>query len=415
MMAAMPRSRTTRSRPAAPLLAGLAAGVLGALLVSPALAAPAPPAPAAPSPVAAPAAAAPASPAPDPVSGLSLGDDRLPDCAPVVAAMDVRAKLGQRLMVGVEGGDPAGTAKLVHGSQVGGIFVGGNATGIFTGQALRGVQAGSRIPLAVAVDDEGGRVQRIDGLDGDLPSARTLARTRSATQVRQIARDRARAQLARGITMNLAPDVDVSDQPAGAVIGDRSFSNDPDTVTGYAAAYAQGAREAGIVTVLKHFPGHGHGSGDSHKQAVTTPPLDRLRADDLKPYANLISPGGALADGRTGVMVGHLDVPGLTGGEPATVSPAAYALLRGDYHFDGLVLTDDLGAMKAITDRYTLPQAVEKALAAGADMALWTSGAAPGPVLDTLAQALAAGRLDAKANDTAVVRILAAKGACARR
>jgi beta-N-acetylhexosaminidase len=414
MMAGMPHPRTIRSRPAAPLLAGLAAGVLGALLVSPALAAPAPPVPA-PTPVSAPAAAVPASPTPDPVTGLSLGDDRLPDCAPVVTGLDTRAKLAQRLMVGVEGGDPAGTAKLVHGSQVGGIFVGGNAARIFTGQALRGVQAGSRIPLAVAVDDEGGRVQRLDALDGDLPSTRTLARMRSATQVRQIARDRARAQLARGVTMNLAPDVDVSDQPANAVIGDRSFSDDADTVTGYAAAYAQGAREAGVVTVLKHFPGHGHGSGDSHQEAVTTPPLDQLRGNDLKPYAALISPGGALADGRTGVMIGHLDVPGLTNGEPATVSPAAYALLRTDYRFDGLVLTDDLGAMKAITDRYTLPQAVEKALAAGADMALWTSGAAPGPVLDTLAQALAAGRLDAQANDTAVARILAAKGVCARR
>ena len=162
-------------------------------------------------------------------NGLALGDDRLPDCAPVVASLSPRQKLAQRLMVGVNGADPAATARLVHEMQIGGIFVGGTATGLLTGQALRGVQAASRLPLAVAVDDEGGRVQRVDGLDGDLPSARTLASTVGTAEVQQIARNRGRVLAASGVTMNFAPDVDVSDQPNGAVIGDRSFSSDPDT------------------------------------------------------------------------------------------------------------------------------------------------------------------------------------------
>lgn len=114
-------------------------------------------------------------------------------------------------------------------------------------------------------------------------------------------------------------------------------------------------------------------------------------------------------------MVGHLDVPGLMGGQPASVSPAAYRMLRTDYHFDGLVLTDDLGAMRAITDELTLPGAVEKALMSGADMALWTSGEPAGPILDTLGHDLAAGRLDAAQDDLSVTRVLAAKGVCARR
>ena len=150
--------------------------------------------------------------APGQVNGLALGDDRLPDCAPVVASLSPRQKLAQRLMVGVNGADPAATARLVHEMQIGGIFVGGTATGLLTGQALRGVQAASRLPLAVAVDDEGGRVQRVDGLDGDLPSARTLASTVGTAEVQQIARNRGRVLAASGITMNFAPDVDVSDQ-----------------------------------------------------------------------------------------------------------------------------------------------------------------------------------------------------------
>jgi beta-N-acetylhexosaminidase len=354
--------------------------------------------------------------APGQVSGLALGDDRLPDCAPVVATLSPRQKLAQRLMIGVNGTDPAATARLVHEMQIGGIFVGGTATELLTGQALRGVQAASRLPLAVAVDDEGGRVQRVDGIDGDLPSARTLASTTGTAEVQQIARNRGRVLAASGITMNFAPDVDVSDQAAGAVIGDRSFSSDADTVTGYAAAYAQGEHEAGIFTVLKHFPGHGRADGDSHRSRVTTPPLEELKASDLTPYAGLLRPGGPLSDpALTGVMVGHLDVPGLTADLPSSLTPATYQLLRQTYQFDGLTITDDLGAMKAISDELALPEAVQRALAAGADMALWTSGDPVTPVLDGLERALASGALDARANDTAVERVLAAKGVCARR
>lgn len=400
-----------RSRSAVPLLGGLVVGMFSSLLVAPAWA------PAAAAVAAAPTAAPAPAPAPE-LTGLALGADRLPGCSAVVAVMTPRARLAQRLMVGVPGDDPAGTAETVRDTQVGGIFVGGNATQLLLNQSLRGVQAASRVPLAVAVDDEGGRVQRVDALDGDLPSARKLAATMTPLEVRDVARERAKKLVARGITMNMAPDADVSDQPAGDVIGDRSFSNDPDIVTAYVTGYALGQREAGIFTVLKHFPGHGHAGGDSHQGRVTTPPLAQLKADDLKPYATLLGAGGLLADnggrGRTAVMVGHLDVPDLTTDLPSSLTPAVYELLRGQYRFDGLVLTDDLGAMKAITDEFTLPTAVARALEAGADMALWTSGGRVAPVLDGLQQALNSGKLDGAANDKAVARILSAKGLCTR-
>ena len=162
--------------------------------------------------------------------------------------------------------------------------------------------------------------------------------------------------------------------------------------------------------MLKHFPGHGHASGDSHKGRVTTPPLAELRTTDLRPYEQL------LGTGKVVVMVGHLDVPGLTDGLPTSLTPATYRLLRDDYRFDGLVVTDDLGAMKAVTGTFTLPEAVLTALAAGADQALWSSGAqdatAVGKLLDSLEKALADGRLDPAANDRAVARVLEAKGVC---
>jgi beta-N-acetylhexosaminidase len=395
----------TPRRPALPLLASLSIGLVLAVVLGPFHA---------PTLKAPPATAALVATS-DQLTGLALGDDRLPDCSAVVGGLTPRQKLAQRLMVGVAGTAPAAAAQLVESTQVGGIFVGGNANALLTRQAMRGVQAVSRLPLAVAVDDEGGRVQRVEALDGNLLSARALAASQKPAGVQQIARERGRALAARGITMNLAPDVDVSDQPDNAVIGDRSFSNDAATVAAYAAAYAQGEHEAGVFTVLKHFPGHGHADGDSHLQQVTTPPLDQLKTNDLVPYADLLKPGGPLADmTKTGVMVGHLDVPGLTDDAPSSLTPATYKLLRDTYHFDGLAITDDLGAMKAITDVASLPDAVEAALGAGADMALWTSNDPVPPVLDDLEKALASGTLDAAANDTAVQRVLAAKGICSR-
>ena len=112
-------------------------------------------------------------------------------------------------------------------------------------------------------------------------------------------------------------------------------------------------------------------------------------------------------------MVGHLDVPGLTDGLPSSLTPAVYDLLRDEYGFAGPVYTDDLGAMKAITGSYELPEAVLAALDAGADVALWSNPADPATVLDTLEPALADGTLDATDNEAAVTRILRAKHACA--
>jgi beta-N-acetylhexosaminidase len=349
--------------------------------------------------------------APAPAASVGPGAGGPPPCGPTVAALSPRDRLAQRLVVGVDAANPAQVVETVRATQVGGIFLGGEATELLRDDALRQVQDAARITVAVAVDDEGGRVQRVDALDGDLPSARRLAAQYTPDQVRDLARERGKALAARGVTMNFAPDVDVSRQPARGAIGDRSFSDDPAEVTRFAAAFAEGQRDAGILPVLKHFPGHGRANGDSHKGRVATPPLSDLRGTDLRPYADL------LGSGPVAVMVGHLDVPGLTDGLPASLTPAAYQLLRDDYGFDGLTVTDDLGAMKAVTATFALPEGVLQALSAGADEALWSSGAqdAAGvaPVLDLLEKALSDGRLDPLANNRAVARVLAAKGACA--
>ncbi|MEV0678742.1 glycoside hydrolase family 3 N-terminal domain-containing protein [Actinosynnema sp. NPDC050436] len=326
-------------------------------------------------------------------------------CPATVASLTLRHRLAQLLMVGVDPRGPADALDLVSAEQVGGIFIGGDDTGLLSA-GLDAVRGAATLPLQVAVDDEGGRVQRVDVLDGSIPSAREMAAAMTPDQVRVLARDRAAALAKRGVTMDLAPVVDTSGLPDATVIGDRSFSADPAVAAEYALAFAQGLQEVGTTPVLKHFPGHGNTSGDSHRGAVTSPPLDALRRADLVPYRDIARYG------RVVVMLGHIDVPGLTGGLPATLSPEAYALLRGEFGFTGPAMTDDLGAMRAVTDRVDLPEAVRQALAAGADIALWSSGGRTGEVLDHLEASVAAGTLPATRVDEAARRVLSHKNAC---
>jgi beta-N-acetylhexosaminidase len=211
-----------------------------------------------------------------------------------------------------------------------------------------------------------------------------------------------------GITVDFAPVVDVTNAPDDTVIGDRSFGADPTTVTDYAGAYARGLRDAGLLPVLKHFPGHGHGSGDTHTGSVVTPPIADLQNNDLVPYRTLTS------QLPVAVMVGHIQVPGLTGSDPASLSPAAYALLRsGDFGgppFNGPVFTDDLSSMQAISDRFGVAEAALRGLQAGADTALWVTTDEVPAVLDRLEKALAAGELTMSGVDESVLRMAAAKG-----
>jgi beta-N-acetylhexosaminidase len=328
-------------------------------------------------------------------------------CSKVIDGLSPRQRLAQLLMVGVDPSAPDAAAEVAGKDGIGGIFLGGNDTTLLTDNRLAKVRDAAKLPLAVSVDEEGGRVQRIDDLDGNVPSPRAMAKTMSVAQVHKLARERGAALRKRGVTIDFAPVVDVTTQPDDDVIGDRSFGSDAATVSKYAGAFAQGLQESGVLPVIKHFPGHGHANGDSHQRAVSTPGLAQLRKVDLVPYRQL------LRTSQVAVMVGHMSVPGLTNGLPATLSPATYRLLRHDYAFDDVAITDDLGGMQAISASYPLPKAVLAAIKAGADIAFWSSGQQyVRDVMDTLQSALASGSLPKARVTEALNRVLRAKGAC---
>lgn len=321
--------------------------------------------------------------------------------------LPVRDKLAQLLMVGVKNSDDA--RAVVNGYHVGGIFIGSwTDLSIFKGPLADIAGKAGPLPLAVSVDEEGGRVSRLRSLIGSSPSPRALAQTQTPQQVHDLAADRGKKMHDLGITVDFAPVVDVTDATDG-VIGDRSFGGDPNTVTTYGGAYAQGLRDAGLLPVLKHFPGHGHGSGDSHTGGVVTPPLSDLQNVDLVPYRELVTKT------PVGVMLGHLQVPGLTGDDPASLSAAAVQLLRkgsgyGAVPFNGPVFTDDLSSMGAISDRYGVAEAVLRTLQAGTDVALWVTTDEVPAVLDRLEKAVAAGELPAQRVDDSLGRVATMKG-----
>lgn len=322
--------------------------------------------------------------------------------APVAIPADLRAQAASLIMVGVADFDDALWA-LRQGA--GGIFLSSttNPELLSTpGRDIAALRAQVGRDFDVSIDFEGGRVQRFAELLGNYPSPQQMAATMSPEQVRGLAFDLGTTLAGHGITVNFAPVVDV-DGAGLDVVGDRSFSDDPAVVATYAAAFSQGMLDAGVRPVYKHFPGHGRASGDSHTGQVLTPPLADLQTYDLVPYHSLLGPTGPQG---AGVMVGHMSVPGLGEATASSLNPAAYDLLRS-FNFGGLIYTDDLSGMRAISDSYTPAQAAVASLSAGADQALWISTAGLVEAVDAVVAAVQSGSYPRAQFDASVARVAA--------
>lgn len=317
------------------------------------------------------------------------------------APTTLREKVSALVMVSADSSRPdRARATLEAYPYLNGLFLGGRDDTILRDE--RFIETISTGRWFIAVDDEGGRVQRLRHVAGDMASAAAQSAS-PASVLHQLAHDRGLAMRSLGINVDFAPVVDLAQPDPDVVIGDRSYSTDPAIVTDRAGAFAAGLRSAGILPTLKHFPGHGAAIGDSHRGTVTTPALDMLRLSHLAPYRSLTN------EAPVAVMVGHVDVPGLTEpGMPSSLSPAVYDLLRNEIGFDGVVFTDDLSGMKAVTTRFSTAQAVERSIAAGADVALLATYD-PAPYIDTLVAAVNAGRITTHRLDSAVAHVLAAK------
>ncbi len=221
--------------------------------------------------------------------------------------------------------------------------------------------------LLIAVDHEGGLVQRFGPPFTAWPGHMALGATRSVAHAEAAAEAMARELRAVGIHLNLAPVADVNNNPANPVIGVRSFGEDPRLVGRMTAAMVRGFHAGGLGAVAKHFPGHGDTDQDSHQALPVVPHArERLNRVELPPFRAAIEAGVDV------IMTAHVLFPAVaTDGLPATLSPAVLqGMLREELGFEGVVVTDALDGMKAITDHFGLEQGLVMALQAGADAAL---------------------------------------------
>jgi len=304
---------------------------------------------------------------------------------------------------------------------VGGVLLLGTATPPDLAAQVSAADRAAAVPLLVMADEEGGGVQRLAPLVASLPWARQMAATMTVGQVQAAAAHVAEEMGSLGVTVDLAPVLDVdggSGPNARDADGLRSFGADPGLVTRYGLAFLDGLREGGVLGVAKHFPGLGGATANTDDGPADTPPLSVLRRIALPPFE------AAIAGGVPAVMIANAIVPGLTTA-PASVSPSVIrTLLRGQLGFHGLVLTDSLSAGALAAAGYDTTTAAVAAVEAGADMVLFGSTLTPAQtglltpagvhtsttqIVDAIAAAVDSGALATSRLDQAVLDVLVAK------
>lgn len=333
-----------------------------------------------------------------------------------IALMSLQDKVAQMVMVGFSGQSFAGSGELQ--TMVGIYHVGGLVlleANAHDPQQLRvlteGVQnvalsSGAKIPLFIAINHEGGIVVRITEGVTEFPGNMALAATRRPENAYTASALAAQELRAMGVNMNLAPVLDVNDNPWNPVIGTRSFGADPALVAEYGRLAIQGLQEHGVIAIAKHFPGHGSVAVDSHGGLpVINDTLDVLQRRELRPFS------AAMQAHVAGIMTAHIAVPALdSSGLPATLSaPILTGLLRQQMAYDGLLMTDSLGMAGASAGRGQVQAAID-AVKAGADILLSTTPMdAHIGIIQSLVAAVQRGELSEERIDQSVMRILRVK------
>lgn len=287
----------------------------------------------------------------------------------------VAEQIGQVIMAGFDGLTPTPEiVALIEQHQIGGIILFGR--NIRDAEQLLALTsdlqavakaAGHRYPLLISVDQENGMIRQLNGGATQFPGSMSLGAIGSEQVAYEIAYATGRELRALGINMNLAPVVDVNNNPANPIIGVRSFGEDPQLVGRLAVAAVRGYRDAGVITSLKHFPGHGDTAVDSHRALPVVPhDLDRLEAVELVPFR------AAIAAGAETVMVAHIAFPHLMpdASIPSTLSPEVVdGLLRRRLGYTGVIVSDCL-EMNAVSETVGTERGTAMALCAGIDLVL---------------------------------------------
>lgn len=302
------------------------------------------------------------------------------------SAQTLEQMAGQMIIVGFQGDDAsdksvkAVAAEIASGGLGGVMYLKTNVKSLDAVKAMNALFRASSpdLPPFITLDQEGGAVERLTKAVGfeELPNAATIAANNSPDEAEAIYAEMARQVAALGFSVNFGPVADLNVNPDNQVIAKfgRAFGKSGDTVAAYDEAFVAAHHEAGLITSLKHFPGHGSSTADSHEGFVDI--SNTWSPKELEPYKILFGDGYADM-----VMVGHLyhkDYAGQGSGKlPASLSPEwITGVLREQLGFKGVVVSDDL-EMGAIRKIYDLHDTVVQAVKAGTDVLLFSNTAAP--------------------------------------
>jgi beta-glucosidase-like glycosyl hydrolase/CubicO group peptidase (beta-lactamase class C family) len=295
-----------------------------------------------------------------------------------LSKMTLDEKIGQFFMISANSNQGEKQLKevedLVTKEKVGGvIFFQGEKENLIP--TIKRFQNAAQIPLLISMDAEWGTNMRL--FDGErFPYAYTLGAADDLQLSEKIASMMALECQQMGIHINFSPVADVNSNPDNPVIGFRSFGENPKKVADHVAAFVRGMEGNGIMTSIKHFPGHGNTDKDSHLELPTvSQSLKTIEAIDFYPFQE------GIRAGASSVMIGHLNVPALdNSGTPSSLSKKVIVnILQGQLGFKGLVISDALN-MKAVADKYGKTEVVVKAFEAGCDVLL-----CPESVIDAIA------------------------------
>lgn len=291
----------------------------------------------------------------------------------VVSTWTLARQANETITVSVNALDIGAMAPAARAGYGGLLLFGTTAPAKFAGiVATLQRETPHRYTMLVMTDQEGGGVERLTNLVATLPWAQTMGKNLTAAQITAVATRVGTSMKAAGVNTDLAPVLDVDGRAVapGATNPDgyRSFSGVPAIAARDGVAFLNGLRQAGVLSVVKHFPGLGGSTGNTDYGAAATLPWATLKKNGLIPFEH------AVTDGVSAVMVSNARVPGLSP-LPSSISPVVIGVLRQQLGFSGLIVTDSLGAGALSALHLSIPAASVRALEAGADLVLAGSSA----------------------------------------
>ena len=328
-----------------------------------------------------------------------------------VSRMTLEEKIGQMVICGLDGYTmDANTKKMIEDYHIGGFILFGenvkNSNQLITlVNSLKSTNLKSKLPLFLSIDEEGGRVSRMPAEFKKLPTNRVIGKANNENFSYKIGNTLGQEIKAFGFNMDFAPVLDINSNAKNTVIGDRSFGSNAQIVSKLGIQTMKGIQINDVIAVIKHFPGHGDTSIDSHIGLPSVNnDMDRLKRLELVPFDN------AIKNGADAVMIAHILLNKIDSKNPASLSKIIITdLLRKQLHFNGLVITDDM-TMGAILKNYNIGDAAIKSVNAGSDIVLVCHGSNNEiKVINSLKGAVTNGTISKNTIDESVYRILKLK------